>query len=561
MKYFLFVITVVCSLSTLSGQQVLKQNLTRPEKNYYDFKKTKLLSTGSYYKDDLGETKYEHGKWEYYSKDGKKEEIRNFYKGKLHGQVLLFWPNGNKKQEGYFVMEVQDSIYREWSEGGVLLLEGNYKKDRKFGFWKSFYLNGKPKMTEEFIDSTRYVQTFWSPDSVQTVINGNGKMVNYYLDNNIKEVYNFKNGLEDGSFTEYKINGDTAVSGFYDQGLKTGEWKQFFYNGKIEKIANYKNNKLDGLYQLYYDNGKLRASGYYTNGKKNRLWSWYANNGSLDMKGTFLDDQQDGDWTYYYPDGRISYTAQFKKDKKDGSWNYYYKDGSKFKTGMFKNDEKDGKWSTWYENGTLLMEGSYTAGKEEGEWVNYWENGSIKNKATFKKGTLNGAWISYTPKGKIKSSGEYKNGYKNKTWYEYFDNGNVKDVETYKVAKIKSKVKYGPMKNKVTYASVKDGLFISYSQKDYKKTEEGTYKNDEKEGTWLAYYPGGKIVAVLSQYKDGKLNGYMRQFDQRGNIINETQYKDGLKHGTMKIFDKRGKVSKQKDFEYGQEKQYKMVPK
>lgn len=545
----------------LSAQEVLKKNLTRPDNIYYDFKKTKLLSKGAYYKDDLGETKNEHGEWRYYSKDGKLEEVRNYYKGKLHGQTLLYWPNEKKKQEGYFVLDVQDSIYREWSENGVLQIEGSFKKDKKFGLWKSFYLNGNPKMIEEYVDSTRYVQSFWNMDSTQTVINGNGKMINRYLDNHIKEIYNFKDGLEDGSFIEYKINGDTAVFGSYNKGLKTGVWKQFFYNGKIEKIATYENNKLNGLFQLYYDYGKLRTTGYYTEGKKSGLWTWYATNGAVDMKGSFLNDLQDGDWTYYYPDGKIAYTAQYKQDKAEGTWNYYYRNGAKFKVGTFKNDEKNGNWKTWYENGNLLMDGNYVNGKEEGEWVNYWENKVVKNKATFKAGALNGAWASFSIKGKPTVSGEYKNGLKNKLWTEYFDNGSVAKVETFKIQKIKSKVKYGPMRNRVTYASVLNGPYTTYSQKDFKKTEEGIYKNDKKDGVWKAYYPGGKIVAVLTNYKEGKLSGVMRQYDQRGNILNETEYKEGVKHGTMKIFDKKGKVMKQKDFEYGQEKKQGFIPK
>lgn len=554
---FLFIIT----LNVLQAQVIKKENLTRPDKMYYDFKKTKLLSTGAYYKDELGETKNEHGEWKYYSKDGKLEEVRNYYKGKLNGLVMLYWPNEKKKQEGYFKLDVQDSVYREWFENGNLQLEGTIKKDKKAGVWKSFYLTGKPRLVEEYIDTTRYVRSFWNSDSTQTVINGNGKMINRYLDNHVKEIYNFKDGLEDGDFVEYKINGDTAVSGSYNKGLKTGAWKQFFYNGKIEKIANYKDNLLDGLYQVFYDYGKIRTSGYYKEGKKSGLWTWYATNGAIDMKGTFTDDLQDGDWTYYYPDGKISYTAQFKQGKKDGNWNYYYTNGARFKTGTFKDDEKEGNWKTWYESGNLLMDGNYSKGKEEGEWNNYWDGNTLKNKATFKAGKLNGAWQSFSKQGKLTVSGFYKNGYKDKTWTEYFDNGSLAKVETFKVQKIKSKANTGPIKNRVTYASVLNGPYTSYSQKDFKKTEEGTYKNDKKDGTWLAYYPGGKIVAVLTNYKEGKLSGDMRQFDQRGNILNETQYKEGVKHGTMKIFDKKGKVVKQKDFEYGEEKKQGFIPK
>lgn len=269
-----------------ASSKSFKGKFNPSRQNVLRFQKKQLLSTGAYYKDDLGETNKEHGEWKYYSKDGKLEEVRNYYKGKLHGQVLKYWGNEKLNQEGYFVLDQLDSVYREWAESGKLQTEGYYKKDQKFGLWKSFYLDGKPRMIEEFIDTTRYVKAFWSPDSVQTVVNGNGEMINRYLDNNIKEIYHFKNGLEDGAFIEYKINGDTAVCGAYNQGLKIGEWRQFFYNGKIEKIANYKNNLLDGRYQLFYDNGKPRTTGFYKDGKKNNQWIWYAINGAFDMKAS-----------------------------------------------------------------------------------------------------------------------------------------------------------------------------------------------------------------------------------------------------------------------------------
>lgn len=108
---FIIPLFLLFFITSVTAQEVHKRNLTRPDKMFYDYRKTKLLSTGAYYKDDLGETKIEHGEWKYYSKDQKLEEIRNYYKGKIHGLVMLYWPNGNKKQEGYFILDSQDSVY------------------------------------------------------------------------------------------------------------------------------------------------------------------------------------------------------------------------------------------------------------------------------------------------------------------------------------------------------------------------------------------------------------------------------------------------------------------
>jgi antitoxin component YwqK of YwqJK toxin-antitoxin module len=101
--------------------------------------------------------------------------------------------------------------------------------------------------------------------------------------------------------------------------------------------------------------------------------------------------------------------------------------------------------------------------------------------------------------------------------------------------------------------SVKDGLWISYSQKDYKRIEEGNYKNGEKDGVWYAYFPGGKIPCVTTTYKNGKLDGKMTELDRRGNVISDCDYKDGLKHGKMRVYDKKGKVVKELEFEFGQQ--------
>lgn len=551
-----FIALMFVSLSAFS-QKVLKENLTKKSTQYWDFQKKQPMSVGSYYKDPLGETTKEHGKWEYYDRLGKLEEVRNYYKGKLHGAVILKYPNGNNKQEGYFLQDLQDSVYREWNESGKPELEGYYKKGQKIGFWKFFYIDGRDKLVEEYIDSSRYVQSFWLQDSLhtQTIINGNGEMSVFHNNGKLKEWYNYKKGVLDGPFLEKRILGDSLLSGAYIAGKKSGEWRYFYYTGKPEKICYYENDLLTGKYLYFYDNGQINVEGQYKNGMKTGLWNWYTKFGKPDMSGNFKEDLQDGDWTYWFPTGELSYTAQYKKGMKDGNWNYLYKDGSKFKNGSFKNDLKNGLWETWYEDGTLLMSGKYNDGKEEGLWTNYWQNGKVKDITTFKKGTLNGEWKSYTPNGTIKVSGYYKNGLKNKEWINYFDNGKVKDIETYKVIKKKSKIKYGPMKSRSVYESSKTGHFTSFSSKDFKKTEEGDYKNGAKHGTWTAYYPGAKIPAVVSTYKDGKLDGPMREYTRRGDLISEIMYKEGLKHGTFKVFDKRGKVTTLKEFEYGIQKQ------
>ena len=88
MKNILIIILIITAFTT-KAQIISKENLTEKDKLYWDFKKTKLQSTGSYYKDILGETRDKHGKWEFYNEFGDIEEIRNYYREKLNGQVFL----------------------------------------------------------------------------------------------------------------------------------------------------------------------------------------------------------------------------------------------------------------------------------------------------------------------------------------------------------------------------------------------------------------------------------------------------------------------------------------
>lgn len=545
--------TFLCVSLPVSAQEILKENLTKQQTNYWDFNKVKVQSTGKYYKDQLGETTEEHGRWLYYDREGELEEERNYYRGMLYGLVVRYYPNGSKQQEGYFKWDAQDSVYTEWYETGHLKVKGEYYLGIPVGRWENYYLDGRLKSVEEIIDSVNYVREFYLPDErhTQTIINGEGEMTTYYTTGGVKEWYNFKGGLKDGAFEELSVYGYITLQGEFREGKKNGEWKYYYYTGDLEKVSHYTDDVLEGKYEYYYDNGQLNVTGKYSGGLKEGEWTWFTNRGTRDMQGTFRQGEQHGDWTYWYPTGELSYHAKFTDGKRSGTWSYFYKNGKKFKEGTFDNDVKNGTWRTWYEDETLLMEGDYVNGVEEGVWKNYWENGELKNVAGFKSGHLDGGWESYYPNGKIHLTGKYKDDLKIGEWSEYFDNGKPKDVMSYKLFRKKSSVDYGPAKDHVVMESKLHGHSASYSAKDFKLTEEGEYKEGLKEGEWIDYYPGGRVPAVVSTYKNGQLDGKMKQYDRRGNLLSECDYKDGVKHGSFVMYDKRGKVIAERKYDHG----------
>jgi antitoxin component YwqK of YwqJK toxin-antitoxin module len=546
---FCFII-IFASLGWSHSQEILKENLSKPVMEYWDFEKTKVLSEGSYFVDFRGISSEKHGVWKYYDKNGNLEEIQNYYRNKLHGAVWQFYGKDRPKSEGYFKMGLQDSVFRTWHENGNLLIDAFYKSDLPFGTWNYFYATGDTMMVEIYRDSLPLLMSFYEKNGDQSVKNGNGTMQTTYSNGKPKDIYTFANGVKDGPFTEYHVAGHAEVTGFYKNGLKSGTWTHRFYTGQLHKIVTYDRGVLNGTYINYYDNEQVRVSGKYLNGLKDSTWTWFTNTGVVDMTGDFIEDTQHGDWVFNYPNGQCNYKGRFNMGKRTGTWVYYYPDGSRHRQGIYKDDVEDGRWQTWYESGKLLMDGVYAMGKEEGQWLNYWENGKIKNSGHFKKGVLHGKWESYFPNGTMNISGGYKNGLKSGPWIDYYSNGKARELVTYKAIKVKSKL------NKTTYQeSVRHGKYEAYSSKDFKLTEEGTFKNGKKDGLWIAYHPGGRLPAVTSEYKEGKLHGTVREYDfKSGKVMrSETQYKDGVKHGKMTVYDKRGKKIAEKFFDNGSE--------
>lgn len=59
------------------------------------------------------------------------------------------------------------------------------------------------------------------------------------------------------------------------------------------------------------------------------------------------------------------------------------------------------------------------------------------------------------------------------------------------------------------------------------------------EGPYIVYFENRKPQEVRS-YKDGKLHGLWRSYDNSGQLISEAEYKNGQKHGTWRIWDELG---------------------
>jgi len=559
MNRFFELLLLLLFVQTTYSQKALPENLSPKTKVYWDANKKFINSVGCYYIDDQHPiTTEKHGKWLFYSLEGGLEEERYYFRDRMHGKQTLFFPDKKIKQQMYYVFNVPDSAFNEYNEDGKLLISGQFNMGSPIGIWRYFYENGIQKSVDSVISDTTYTMEYWENDKqhTQTIKSGEGFINTYFVTGLPKERYQFAGGLKNGPFEERVANGRVSVSGFFKNGKKDSTWLFYDQNGTLDKQMGYALDSLHGAYIVYFPEGTVNTAGSYEYGKKTGHWIWNLPDGKgVEMEGDFSSNLQNGPWQYYYSSGELSYKANYSKGLRSGEWLYFYKDGTPYRKGVYLNDLKEGLWQTWYEDGTLLMKGSYLEGKEWGVWENFWENGRLKNKATFKDGKLNGPWVSYTPNGTLILAGSYKNGLKNGQWQEYYNNGALKEEVQYKIKKLKNSNGGIVIMGMKSIQSVQHGPYKTYSQIDFTVMQSGKFKNGLKSGKWIDYYPGGVVPTIISNYKNGKLEGDFQQFGRQGNLMNDIHYKDGLKDGYFTLYNTSGKIVVQKMFRRGMEMQ------
>ena len=103
------------------------------------------------------------------------------------------------------------------------------------------------------------------------------------------------NGIKNGRFETYYLNGKVEKIGNIINNKNEGEWKYFYNTGKLESKGNFINDLPNGRWVSYYENGNLKSTGVYANGKMIGLWSFYDIKGKIinhiSYKNGFFKDQ------------------------------------------------------------------------------------------------------------------------------------------------------------------------------------------------------------------------------------------------------------------------------
>ena len=78
---------------------------------------------------------------------------------------------------------------------------------------------------------------------------------------------------------DYYENGALMMEGSVAEGLRNGDWTAYFLDGKVQSTGAFKDGKRVGKSMIYHENGQL----------------W--------MDGSYVDDHKCGEWVFYDEQG------------------------------------------------------------------------------------------------------------------------------------------------------------------------------------------------------------------------------------------------------------------
>ncbi|MDR1878402.1 MAG: hypothetical protein LBQ64_02425 [Bacteroidales bacterium] len=186
-------------------------------------------------------------------------------------------------------------------------------------------------------------------------------------------------------------------------------------------------------------------------------------------------------------------------------------------------------------------------GKKYGYWEQYKE-GKLLWKGTFYNGEPVGNFIHYYPNKKIKDKMYYYPNSPKVSIVSYYSNG-VKASEGLFINKIKDgKWLYysngGKLVAEENYnLGKKQGVFKLFSAQDETLLQEEQWENNVLNGEHKEYYITGELRSKWI-YKNGKIDGPFENYYLENKLWNKGQYIEGLRDGTWICYDKEGREIK-----------------
>ena len=191
-------------------------------------------------------------------------------------------------------------------------ISGDFVNGLRHGFWKEFWPNGQ-----------------------------------------IKQDYEWKEGLKDGPELDWREDGVQVCDGVNIEGRRKGTWTWWHGNGEYAYAFHHDDEgKTHGEYKWDLEDGSKRARGEYWHGTRHGKWEWWQEKAHGHVERDYYRGQHSGVSKAWFHSGEVSYDKSFSAEfVQHGTQTVFYEDGSPKSKEEFVDGLKVGIQSTWDENG------------------------------------------------------------------------------------------------------------------------------------------------------------------------------------------------------------------
>lgn len=198
---------------------------------------------------------------------------------------------------------------------------------------------------------------------------------------------------------------------------------------------------------------------------------------------------------------------------------YNYPSGNISSEGFIRENQPDGYWKTYYENGILKSEGNRKDFLLDGIWKFYDIEGNLTLEIEYKKNEKNGIRTTYFKEEIITEAfaNDIKQGYTK----HFYPDGSIKK-ELFFMDGLEEGIarEFDTLGVVITLYQYKRGFLIS------REIINRTNPQGNKNGTWITFFDNGKI-RLEEQYRNGILNGFVKEWDETGNLLYIHKYNNG----------------------------------
>ena len=217
----------------------------------------------------------------------------------------------------------------------------------------------------------------------------------------------------------------------------------------------------------------------------------------------------------------LSLFSQAQITKPNGYNRYYYENGKISSEGYMRDGKADGYWKTYYKNGKVKIEGNRRQFLLDSIWRFYDEKGRITKSIRYSEGKKDGLTINFDTLGYFTSTEFYKKDVKDGPQKTFYSKSKTKTVTIFVNGKAEGQaLEFSADSLIIGISTYKGGILQGYEKINQKD------ELNRKQGIWKEFYENMELKK-MRQFNDDSLDGYVKDFDSKGNLLSTKKYNNG----------------------------------